>query len=64
MRLDNDSPCDFLAYLEWRLGQDTDATAKLLGEWLASYEPESTTSAHRIRRLVHLPAEPGAAARV
>jgi hypothetical protein len=63
MRFDNDPPCDFLAYLEWRLGQDADATAKLLGEWLASYEPERATSAHRIRRLVQAPGEPGAAAR-
>src|SRR5688572_13060128 len=30
-RFDTDPPCDFLAYLEWRLGQDADATAKLLG---------------------------------
>ena len=38
-RFDSDPPCDFLAYLEWRLGQNADATAKLLGEWLATYEP-------------------------
>jgi hypothetical protein len=39
MRFETDPPCDFLAYLEWRLGQDADATVKLLGEWLATYEP-------------------------
>jgi hypothetical protein len=35
----DDTPCDFLAYLEWRLGQDADATARLLVEWLAAYQP-------------------------
>ena len=39
-RLDNDPPCDFLTYLEWRLGEDEDATARLLGEWLATYKSE------------------------
>jgi len=37
----DDTPCDFLAYLEWRLGQDADSTARLLVEWLAAYEPVS-----------------------
>ena len=39
-RLDNDTPCDFLTYLEWRLDKDEDATTKLLGEWLSTYEPQ------------------------
>jgi hypothetical protein len=38
-RVDGDTPCDFLTYLEWRLGKDEDDTARLLGEWLSSYEP-------------------------
>jgi len=37
---EQETPCDFLEYLEWRLGQSRDSTARLLGEWLASYEPE------------------------
>jgi len=40
VRFDNDPPCNFLAYLEWRLGKDEDATTRLLGEWLATYEPK------------------------
>ena len=31
---------DFLYYLERRLGTDRRATAEMLGEWLASYEPQ------------------------
>ena len=42
-RFDNDPPCDFLTYLEWRLGEDGDATARLLGEWLSSYKSERGT---------------------
>jgi hypothetical protein len=38
--LDSEIPCDFLAYLEWRLGQSSDTTTKLLAEWLATYRPE------------------------
>lgn len=33
-----DVTCDFLSYLEWRLGKDRDATAEMLGEWLAGYK--------------------------
>jgi hypothetical protein len=41
---DSDPPCDFLTYLESRLGKDQDVTTKLLGEWLATYEPERHTA--------------------
>jgi hypothetical protein len=44
MNFEHDLPCDFLTYLEWRLGKDEDATARLLGEWLATYEPECWTA--------------------
>ena len=37
-RADDDS-CDFLAYLEWRLGKDRNATAEILADWLATYQP-------------------------
>ena len=46
-RFDNDPPCDFLTYLEWRLGEDEDATARLLGEWLATYKSERHTRGDR-----------------
>jgi hypothetical protein len=36
-----DVPCDFLTYLQWRLGYDRDATAEMLADWLASYEPRT-----------------------
>ena len=49
-RLDGDAPCDFLTYLEWRLGKDADATAKLLGEWLSSYEPKRRSSSEQAQR--------------
>jgi len=39
MTSDRDLPCNFLEYLEWRLEQQTDATMRLLGEWLTSYKP-------------------------
>lgn len=35
----DDAAYDFLAFLERRLGLERAATAKKLGEWLASYEP-------------------------
>jgi hypothetical protein len=41
--LDNDIPCDFLSYLEWRLGNDRDATTEMLSEWVAAYEPQRRT---------------------
>ena len=44
LRFDTDPPCDFLTYLEWRLGKGADATAKLLAEWLATYEPMRRTA--------------------
>jgi hypothetical protein len=43
-RFDSDPPCDFLTYLEWRLGEGEDATARLLGEWLATYQSERRTA--------------------
>jgi hypothetical protein len=36
----NDVPCDFLVYLEQRLGKSTWATLDMLGEWLQRYEPK------------------------
>ena len=33
-------PCDFLSYLEWRLGSDRDTTTEMLAEWLATYQPQ------------------------
>jgi hypothetical protein len=50
-RFETDPPCDFLAYLEWRLGKGEDATARLLGEWLTSYEPERRRARAWIRSL-------------
>ena len=44
VRFDKDPPCDFLTYLEWRLGKGQDATVRLLGEWLATYESERRTA--------------------
>ena len=41
---DSDPPCDFLVYLERRLGRDEGATARLLGDWLATYEPKRQLS--------------------
>jgi hypothetical protein len=38
-RANEEVPCDFLTYLQCRLGYDRDATAEMLAEWLASYEP-------------------------
>jgi hypothetical protein len=35
---DDDIPCDFLSYLEWRLGSSRDATTEMLSEWIAAYE--------------------------
>ncbi|HKY36797.1 MAG TPA: hypothetical protein VJN18_12705 [Polyangiaceae bacterium] len=32
-------PCDFLAFLQSRLGIEAAAAADVLGEWLVSYEP-------------------------
>lgn len=32
--------CDFLSYLEWRLGTGRDATTQMLGEWLANYKSQ------------------------
>ena len=41
VRFNDDPQCEFLAYLESRLGKDEAATVRVLGEWLAKYEPES-----------------------
>jgi hypothetical protein len=43
----DDIPCDFLAYLESRLGTDRDATTEMLSEWLAAYEPQRRSGAAR-----------------
>jgi hypothetical protein len=40
-RSNEDVPCDFLSYLQWRLGSDRDSTAEMLAEWLASYQPQT-----------------------
>lgn len=42
---ERDLPCNFLEYLEWRLGEKPDAATRLLGEWLASYEPRRASAA-------------------
>jgi hypothetical protein len=42
---ERDLPCNFLEYLEWRLGEKPDAATRLLGEWLASYEPKRAVAA-------------------
>jgi hypothetical protein len=47
-----DAACDFLAYLEWRLGTERDATAEMLGDWLVAYRLE--------RRSEDRPAKPDA----
>ena len=39
MTSDHDLPCNFLEYLEWRLDEQGDVAARLLGEWLTSYKP-------------------------
>lgn len=39
-RANEDVPCDFLSYLQWRLGCDRDATAQMLADWLVSYKPQ------------------------
>lgn len=39
-RFHDDVPCDFLAYLEWRLGHDRDTTAEMLADWVATYRPQ------------------------
>jgi hypothetical protein len=35
--INGEETCDFLSYLEWRLGMKRDATAEMLGEWLTTY---------------------------
>lgn len=58
--VDGDTPCDFLIYLEWRLGQDGNATTKMLGEWLSTYKPVRHAPGYA-RELSPSPgAEPGA----
>ena len=32
-------PCDFLAFLERRLGVEVEAASDVLGQWLIDYEP-------------------------
>ena len=41
-----DVACDFLSYLEWRLGTGRDATTQMLGEWLASYKSQRRSELH------------------
>jgi hypothetical protein len=43
----DDIPCDFLSYLEWRLGNDRDTTTEMLSEWLAAYESQRRSGAAR-----------------
>jgi len=48
-RANEEVPCDFLTYLQWRLGYDRDATAEMLAEWLTSYEPQTRREKIRAR---------------
>jgi len=42
-----DVACDFLTYLECRLGMKRDATAEMLGEWLTTYKAERAVQMER-----------------
>jgi hypothetical protein len=52
MSSDHELPCNFLEYLEWRLGQKSEPTTRMLGEWLASYEPQRPVGGPRTRELI------------